>query len=134
MAEATDKLTLPQGFIVENVTPGATVYTDEASAYVGLPFDHEAIKHSVKGFVRRQAHTNGMESFWSMLQRGYISVYHKILPKHLNRYVIEFEGRHNVRESGALDQMGRTVASMGGKRLTCAGLIKPNGPPSGARG
>ena len=134
MAEATDKLTLPQGFIVENATPGATVYTDEASAYVGLPFDHEAIKHSVKGFVRRQAHTNGMESFWSMLKRGYIGVYHKISPKHLNRYVIEFEGRHNVRESGALDQMGGTVASMGGKRLTCAGLIKPNGPPSGARG
>lgn len=63
VAEATDKLALQQGFVVKNTSPGATVYTDEASAYVGPPFDHEAIKHSVKEFVRRQGHTNGMESF-----------------------------------------------------------------------
>ena len=30
-----------QGFVVEHTAPGATVYTDEASAYEGLPFPHE---------------------------------------------------------------------------------------------
>ena len=134
VAEATDKLTLQQSFIAENTSPGATVYTDGVSVYMGLPFDHEAIKHSVKEFVRRQVHTNGMESFWSMLKRGSIGVYHRMSSMHLNRYIIKFEGRHNVRESGAIDQIGGTTAGMVGKRLTYADLIKPNGLPSGARG
>ena len=49
----TDKPTL-QGFVVEHTAPDATVYTDEAAAYEGLPFAHEAVKHSVKEFVRGQ--------------------------------------------------------------------------------
>ena len=43
------------------------------------------------------AHTNGMESFWAMLKRGYQGVYHQFSAKHLHRYVGEFEGRHNAR-------------------------------------
>ena len=38
----TTKPTL-QGFVAEHVAPDATVYTDEAAAYQGLPFDHEAV-------------------------------------------------------------------------------------------
>ena len=34
--ESTDKPTL-QGFVIEHTAPGATVYTDEASAYEGVP-------------------------------------------------------------------------------------------------
>ena len=105
VVENTDKPTL-QGFVTVHAAPDATVYTDEASAYEGLPMPHEAVKHSVKEFVRGQVHTNGMESFWSMMKRGYVGVYHKMSPKHLNRYVTEFQGRHNDRESDTLDQMG----------------------------
>ena len=65
VVESTDKPTL-QGFVVEHTAPGATVYSDEASAYEGLPFEHESVKHSVAEYVRGMAHTNGMESFWSM--------------------------------------------------------------------
>ena len=36
VVESTDKPTL-QGFVVEHTPPGATVYSDEASAYEGLP-------------------------------------------------------------------------------------------------
>ena len=52
--EATDAPTL-QGFIGEHAAPGATVYTDEASAYQGMPFEHEAVTHSVGEYVRGQA-------------------------------------------------------------------------------
>ena len=55
---STDKETL-QGFVTEHTEPDATVYTDEASAYGGLPRTHEAVKHSVSEYVRGQAHTNG---------------------------------------------------------------------------
>ena len=51
------------------------VYTDEAKAYVGIPRPHESVKHSVREFVRGMAHTNGMESHWAGLKRGYDGVY-----------------------------------------------------------
>ena len=50
----TDRATL-QGFVVETAAPGATVYTDEASAYQGMPFDHKTVKHSVSEYVRGMA-------------------------------------------------------------------------------
>ena len=65
----------------------ATVYTDEAAAYRRLNRPHESVAHGVGEYVRGQAHTNGMESFWSMLKRGYIGVYHHMSVKHLDRYV-----------------------------------------------
>ena len=121
-----------QGFVKEHAAEGATVYTDEASAYEGLP-NHEAVKHSVGEYVRGQAHTNGVESFWSMLKRGYVGTYHKMSPKHLNRYVKEFEGRHNVRSQDTLDQMGAILGAMNDSRLRYKDLVKGNGLSSGAR-
>ncbi len=132
VVQSTDKDTL-QGFVTERTEAGATVYTDEASAYEGLPRTHEAVKHSVGEYVRGQASTNGVESFWSMLKRGYYGTYHKMSPKHLNRYVKEFEGRHNVRELDTVDQMGGVVAGMEGKRLKYEALTRKNGLASGAR-
>ena len=84
--------------------------------------------------MRGQVHTNGVESFWSMLKRGYIGIYHKMSPKHLDRYVTEFEGRHNDRQSDTIDQMGNLDRGMARKRLTYADLVAPNGLDSGARG
>ena len=63
-----------------------------------MPFDHESVRHSVGEYVDGMAHTNGIESFWSMLKRANKGVYHKISAKHLQRYVDEFAGRHGVRE------------------------------------
>ena len=111
----TDQLTL-QGFVVENVKPGAKVYTDDHGGYVGLP-NHETVRHSVKEYVNGMAHTNGIESFWAMLKRGHKGVYHKMSPKHLHRYVNEFAGRHNQREDDTIDQMAVVARGLGGKRL-----------------
>ena len=36
-----------------------------------VDFEHEAVKHSVGEYVRDMAHTNGIESFWSMLKRAH---------------------------------------------------------------
>ena len=67
--EYADKPTL-QGFVAQHAAPGAKVYTDEARAYQGMPFDRETVCHSVGEYVREQASTNGMESFWSILSGG----------------------------------------------------------------
>ncbi|MDE2987086.1 MAG: IS1595 family transposase [Chloroflexota bacterium] len=128
----TDAPTL-QGFVAEHAAPGATVYTDDAAAYKGMPFRHASVRHSVSEYVRGAAHTNGMESFWSMFERSYHGTFHKLSPKHLDRYVHEFAGRHNIRESGTLDQMRAVVASLMGRTLPYRRLIADNGLPSGAR-
>ena len=59
-------------------------------------------------YVRGQAHTNGIESFWSTLKRGYDGVYHHMSLKHLGRYVGEFAGRYNDRPSDTMEQMRET--------------------------
>ena len=125
--ESANKPTL-HGFVSGHVAVGATVYTDEATAYEGMPFEHEAVKHSAGEYVREMAHTNGMESFWSMLKRGHKGVYHKMSGKHLQRYVNEFSGRHNIRYMDTLDQMADIARGFVGKRLLYRELIAPHKP------
>lgn len=119
-------------FIMEHVKPGAKSYTDDSRVYLKLP-NHEAVRHSVGEYVRGQAHTNGIESFWSMLKRAYAGTFHKMSPKHLERYVREFSGRHNVRELDTLDQMRLLVMAVVGRRLMYRDLTADNGLDAGAR-
>ena len=127
----TDADTL-KGFVADSTTPEAMVYTDGEAGYVGLPH-HEAVRHSVGEYVRGMAHTNGMESFWSMLKRAHMGTFHKMSPKHLDRYVQEFAGKHNMRNSGTLAQMRHTVAGLVGRKLLYRTLVAENGLSSGAR-
>ena len=133
VVERTDGATL-KGFIREHVEPGATVYTDEYAPYKGLKgFRHESVNHKVSEYVRGMAHTNGIESFWAMLKRAHDGTFHKMSPKHLQRYVSEFAGKHNHRDSGTLAQMRDTVARLVGRNLLYRDLIADNGLSSGAR-
>ena len=111
----TDKTTL-QEFVSRLADVNATIYTDEAAAYEGLG-NHQAVCHSVGEYVREQAHTNGVESFWALLKRGYYGTYHKLSPKHLNRYIQEFTGRHNIRGLDTIQQMTLIAKGLDQKRL-----------------
>ncbi len=123
VVEKTNAETL-QGFVRENTDPEATVYTDDATTYKGVSKSHESVGHSVGEYVRGQAHTNGIESFWSMLKRAHKGTFHKLSAKHLHRYVSEFAGRHNIRSMGTLDQMRFVVLSMDGAQLRYKDLVK----------
>ena len=127
----TDAETL-QDFVEENTEEDAKVYTDDAKAYKGVEREHETVRHSVSEYVRGQAHTNGIESFWAMLKRAHDGTFHKISPKHLQRYVSEFAGKHNVRDSGTLAQMRDTVARLVGRNLLYRDLVADNGLSSGS--
>ena len=109
-------------FVESHVDHDATLYTDEASAYDGLP-NRESVRHGISEYVNGQAHTNGIESFWATLKRGYYGTYHKMSPKHLGRYIEEFAGRHNDRASDTLEQMALMATGMLNKRLTYQELI-----------
>lgn len=112
-------------FVSDNVDPDATIYTDNYRGYWPLrkAYNHHVVKHSISEFVRDQAHTNGIESFWSLLKRGYHGTHHHFSEKHLNRYVQEFAGRFNIRELDTVNQMTSIVKSMDGKRLRYKDLI-----------
>ena len=131
VVERVDGPTLT-GFVEGHAAPEAIVYTDEATAYTTLANRH-AVKHGVGEWVRDQIHINGMESFWSMLKRAHMGTFHKLSPKHLDRYVQEFAGKHNMRNSGTLAQMRSTTARLVGRTLLYRDLVAKNGHSSGAR-
>ena len=113
-----------QPFVERHTDAGAVVYTDEATAYKGINRTHETVCHSVGEYVRDMAHTNGMESFWATLKRGYNGVFHHFSEKHMQRYVDEFAGRHNHRSLDTIDQMNFLIKSMFGKRLCYRELVR----------
>jgi transposase-like protein len=115
------------GFVEANVPQGASVVTDEFSAYRGLTgkgYIHHTVNHSAGEYVRHYCiHTNGIESFWALLKRGHYGIYHFMSQKHLHRYVNEFAFRQNTREAGTMGFIDMTIGRMIGKRLTYKGLI-----------
>lgn len=113
----TDARTL-QHFVAANAPSGGSVTTDEFAAYRGLS-GKGFIHHTAGEYVRQFCiHTNGIESFWSLLKRGYYGVYHYMSPKHLHRYVNKFSFRHNTAQAGTMQFIDMTIARMAGKRLT----------------
>ena len=117
----TSAMTL-QGYVRANTKEGTMVYTDESKSYKGLPY-HQSVNHTAKQWVVGQAHTNGMENFWSIFKRAYHGTFHRMSAKHLHRYVNEFAGRHNIREMDTKDQMTAIFQGMVGKSLPYADLV-----------
>ena len=133
IVSSTCKDTL-QGFAEDMTDTDTVAYTDDAQAYQGIPSPHETVKYSVSEYINGMAHANGIDSFWSMLKRAHKDTFHKISPKHLQRYVNEFSGKHNVRHSGTLDQMRDTVARLVGRNLLHRDLVACNGRSKGGGG
>ena len=119
----TDKKTL-HGFVRSHVKEQSDVMTDEYRSYKGISnYNHQFVCHSVSEYVNGQAHTNGIESFWALLKRGYYGVHHHMSHKHLGQYVNEFAGRHNTRKLNTIDQMTSIANNMTGKQLKYKDLI-----------
>ena len=113
-----------QAQILNNVIPGARVFTDEAFVYSDLEkhYVHEIVNH-LREYVRGQVHTNAMENFWSLLKRGLNGTYVSVEPFHLFRYVDEQVFRFNNRKDGNRKMSDKerfdiAVSRIVGKRLT----------------
>ena len=94
VVENTKQETL-HAFVAQHAQKESTKYTDELLSYKGLE-NHETVAHAAYEWVNGQAHTNGIESFWAMLKRGYYGTFHHVSVKHLHRYVAEFAGRSKL--------------------------------------
>jgi transposase-like protein len=107
--------------IYDNVEKNATVYTDEHRGYTNLAgYDHTTIKHSAGEYVNGMASTNGIESVWAVLKRGYVGTFHNISVKHLALYVNEFTFRLNEGnvKINLMDRISSLSVGTMGKRLT----------------
>ncbi len=120
-----------QGFIADNVQAESTVYTDYHRSYIGLgsrkEYNHGVVKHSVAEYVNGQAHTNGIESMWAVLKRGYHGTHHHMSGKHLHRYVNEFSYKLSDNancERDIVDCMESLVKSSVGKKLSYRELVQ----------
>jgi transposase-like protein len=98
--------------------------TDESGVYykIGESFkSHLTVNHSIKEYVRGDAHTNTVEGYFSIFKRGIYGVYHHVSATHLKRYLAEFDFRYNERIALGVDDQERTTRALRGivgKRLT----------------
>jgi transposase-like protein len=113
-----------QAKVREHVEAGATVYTDALLSYHGLKHDyeHQAIDHA-ETYVRDTVHTNGLESYWSLLKRALSGTYISVEPFHLFRYLDEQAFRFNERASNDFERFALAIKRIVGKRLTYKELI-----------
>jgi len=96
------------------------------------PFIHKAVRHSAKNkqsakkWVDGWAHTNGIESVWALLKRGFYGIFHNFSVKHMQLYVNECTFRLNEGNCkyDTVDRLKALVSGMQGKRLTYAALTK----------
>src|ERR1039458_8696835 len=122
----TDAATI-QAAVIDAVIPGSTLYTDEHGSYIGmdLAYSHAAVNHSAKEYVNGMAHTNGIESVWAVLKRGFYGVYHSFSEKHLQRYVDEFSFRLNEGnvKNHTMSRIDSLLTKSVGVRITYKDLV-----------
>ena len=113
--------------VFDLVDTAAMVYTDGHAAYQELTeegYTHESVIHSQHEYVRGDVHTNGIESFWAQLKRGYVGTFHYMSPEHLHRYANEFAYRQSAGPGNGFDTIANTFGHMVGKRLSHKDLTK----------
>lgn len=100
VAEVVDNVTTQtlKTIIDKNTDKAANVYADEYRAYNGIIANENRVNHTAGKYVVGDAHTNTIESFWSLFKRGYIGIYHVMSKQHLQRYLNEFSARYNLRK------------------------------------
>jgi transposase-like protein len=108
-----------------HVRGGSVLCTDDNVGYRNLRgYIHFSVNHSAKQYVDGMAHTNGIESVWAVLKRGYYGIYHQFTVKHMQRYVDEFAFRLSEGNCGVhtMQRIDALIAKTDGVRLTYKAL------------
>jgi transposase-like protein len=115
-AETADKLLRD---VRSHVRYGAAIYTDESPAYreLCLTHRHGSVDHSQR-YVDGDAHTNGVENFWTLFKRAVKGTYVAVAPFHVGRYVTEEAFRFNNRLKSDFARFFQALTQVVGRRLT----------------
>jgi len=110
--------------VVTHVSRKSTLMTDTAGGYMGVGKEfvrHEMVDHGDGEYVRGDAHSNTVESYFATLKRGINGVYHHVSEAHLKRYLAEFDFRYNNRAKLSVtdgERAAKALVGIEGKRLT----------------
>jgi len=110
--------------LFSQLDPNTALMTDGHRSYpaIGAAFaSHQIVDHSMGEYVRGNATTNTVESYFAILKRGVVGTFHHVSAQHLKRYVGEFDFRYNTRTAlGYTDAMrfAEAIPGIEGKRLT----------------
>lgn len=112
-----------QDEVRKHVEAGAALYSDALKSYDGLDaeYAHQVIDHAI-AYVDGKVHTNGLESFWSLLKRGISGTYISVEPFHLFRYLDEQSFRYNHRKLTDSERFSLVAEQVIGRRLTYSEL------------
>jgi len=109
----------------QQINGDSAIMTDEHNIYPRATKDffagHASVNHSIHEYVRGPIHTNTIEGYFSILKRGINGVYQHCSPKHLKRYLAEYDFRYTFRQKQGYDDAARTnlaLKGIQGKRLT----------------
>jgi len=118
-----------------HVQKGSILCTDEASIYQPITgYQKMMVNHSMGEFVNKMASTNGIESIWALLKRGYHGIFHHFTKKHLDRYLDEccFRLNDGNVKRHTLERIESMILGTAGKTLGYKALIEtPYFPESG---
>jgi transposase len=92
-----------RGIITRNVSPDATIYSDEWALYTNLDQEfagHYQIKHKDGVYAQGHIHTQTIDGFFGNVKRGLSGVQHCVSRKWLQFYVDEFAFKYNHRDDG----------------------------------
>ena len=79
--------------IEKRVLSESVVYTDEWKPYIRLArsgYQHRRIQHAQEIYVVGDMHTNTIEGFWSLVNRGITETHHAVSAKWLQVYLNEY--------------------------------------------
>jgi transposase-like protein len=112
-----------RGIVKAQLDGKTVVYSDDnhTTRYSVKGYKTEAVNHSIGEYVRGDAHTNTIESYFATLKRGIIGTYHHVSQQHLKRYLAEFDFRYNERSALGVEDAERAAKALKGivgKRLT----------------
>lgn len=111
-----------KGAIRENVHRDSRIMTDEWAAYRGIGTEfkggHEVVNHGNGEYVRDDAFTNSVESYFALLKRGIHGIFHHVSKNHLHRYCDEFSFRWNLRKVDDGERAIEAIQGIVGKRLS----------------
>ena len=103
--------------LVEAIVKDTHFRTDQSPVYteIGAGFaSHATVNHSIKEYVRGDAHTNTIEGYFSIFKRGIYGTYHHVSAEHLKRYLCEFDFRYNERAALGVNDAERTEKAIRG--------------------
>jgi len=117
--------------ISTHVSKEAIINTDDAGIYRGklkAYKAHHVVNHSAEEYARQNedgsvAHTNTVESFFSLLKRGVVGAWHHVSRERLAKYADEFAFRWTHRKSTDGERTVAAIQTATEKRLTYQQVI-----------